>query len=172
MLDRAIADFGVAIRLRPNHEWAYNERAIAYALQGRYQEARHDFETQLAVAPSNEAVRRNLDILNHQTEPPSAQLSPLDNALSQINKFATDICKTPLTGSRSDAEISGEVNLAFALLMKALARIGIKGAAKYQNQQWQGPEQKDVVTIVVTSNQCRLSAAQAAIGLVLKDSFQ
>jgi hypothetical protein len=37
----------------------------------------HDFEMQLAVVPSNEAVRRNLDILNHQAEPPSAQLSPL-----------------------------------------------------------------------------------------------
>jgi len=171
MLDRAIADFGVAIRLRPNDDWAYNERAVAYALQGRYQEARHDFEKQLAVAPSNEAVRRNLDILNHQTEPPSAQLSQRDNALDKISKFARDICETPLTGSRSEAEISAQVNFAYGLLMKALGSIGIKAAAKYQNQRWQGPEQKDMVTIVVTSNQCRLSAAQLVVQQ-LKDSFQ
>jgi hypothetical protein len=38
---------------------------------------------QLAVAPNNEAVRRNLDTLNYQAEPPSAQLSPLVKCVEQ-----------------------------------------------------------------------------------------
>jgi tetratricopeptide (TPR) repeat protein len=163
MIDRAIADFNVSIQLRPNHDWAYNDRAVAYASQGRYQEARRDFEMQLTITPSNEAVRRNLDILNHQTEPPSAQLSPRENALNYVAKFANDMCKTPLTGSRFGTGISGEVNFAYGLLLKALGSIGFKVAAEKQNQQWQGPEQKDIATIVVTSNQCRLDLAKWVI---------
>lgn len=162
MLDRAIADFSVVIRLQPNDDWAYNDRAVAYALQGYYQEARQDFERQLDVAPTNEAAARNLDILNRLTKPPSPQLSLQDNAVNKIREFADGICQIPTTGSRS--EISGEVNFSFSLLSKILDSMGIKLGGK--SQQWQGPEQKDFVTIVVSGNECRLKAARLAAEMV------
>ena len=55
--------FGRSLRLYPNDPWALNNRGLAYLQRRRLSKARRDWEAALAIDPSFDLARRNLESL-------------------------------------------------------------------------------------------------------------
>ena len=50
-MDKAIADYTEAIRLKPDYAWAYHNRGMACRNKGDYARARADWEKVLRIGP-------------------------------------------------------------------------------------------------------------------------
>ena len=59
----AIAELTAALRLRPNYPKAHNNLGVLYAVQGRFDDARKEWEKTLALDAGNEDAHRNLQRL-------------------------------------------------------------------------------------------------------------
>jgi hypothetical protein len=83
-------------------------------------------------------------------------------ALQIISDFADRLCsKVPLEGSGSTVDLSGTGKAELDGLLKKMASLGIQGSAKYQQSQFQGLLQKDLVAALKTSTDCKLKVFEA-----------
>lgn len=88
--------------------------------------------------------------------------------LKMIGDFAERICpKVPLEGSSSTIELSGSAKAELAGLLKKLSALGIQGAAKYQESQFQGLVQKDLLAAMRDSTDCKLKVSYSLMGKLL-----
>jgi hypothetical protein len=79
-------------------------------------------------------------------------------ALEIIGNFADRICGTvPLSGSANNYELSGNTKAALNTLIKQIVDLGIHGAVKYQNSEWQGVLQQDLAEQLSQSRDCKLT---------------
>src|SRR5262249_35103983 len=79
--DRALADYEIALKLAPTDAWILLDRGRTYARMKRPQAARSDFDTALKLDPSNEELRRAVEvelaaINTPSTVPPSPATPP------------------------------------------------------------------------------------------------
>ena len=78
-------------------------------------------------------------------------------ALDIIADFADRFCKDiPLEGSGDNVELSGNAKTELSGVVKKLAKLGISGAGKYQNSDYQGLLQKDIIEGLKSNVDCRL----------------
>ena len=78
-------------------------------------------------------------------------------ALNMVADFADRICKNiPLEGTGSDLELSGNAKAELSGLINKIAELGIEGATKYKSLEYQGLLQKDLVTVLKASTECKL----------------
>lgn len=76
--------------------------------------------------------------------------------LELILKTAERICVTVDTEGRGSLlEYSGEARAELAKVIKYLADIGVEGAAKYQESDYQGPLREDLVEAIKASQDCK-----------------
>jgi tetratricopeptide (TPR) repeat protein len=61
--DKAIADYTEVIRLNPDFEAAYINRAVAYDRKGDKEKALADLDRALAIDPENETAKKNRDVI-------------------------------------------------------------------------------------------------------------
>jgi hypothetical protein len=99
--------------------------------------------------------------------PPGAAFAQNPNAqnkeaLQIISDFADRLCsRVPLEGSGSTVDLSGTGKAELDGLLKKMASLGIQGSAKYQQSQFQGLLQKDLVAALKTSTDCKLKVLEA-----------
>jgi hypothetical protein len=78
-------------------------------------------------------------------------------ALNVIADFADRICPpVPISGSSENLELSGEAKIELNNLLKKIADLGIKGAAKYQESHYKGVLQKDLAVLLQHGSKCKL----------------
>lgn len=81
--------------------------------------------------------------------------------LDTIGDFAERICpRVPLEGSSNTVELSGSAKADLNGLLRRMASLGIQGAAKYQESQFQGLVQKDLLAALRDTTDCKLKVAQ------------
>lgn len=89
-----------------------------------------------------------------------AKADDLENqqkALNTISNFAEKLCKyPPLAGNESKYELSGEAKAELSKVLKKVADLGVKGAAKYQASDYEGLLQKDLANVVKDSSNCKM----------------
>jgi hypothetical protein len=91
--------------------------------------------------------------------------------LDTIADFAERICpNVPLEGSSSTVELSGSAKAELNGLLKKMAALGIQGAAKYQESQFQGLLQKDLLAAMRDSTDCKLKVSNSLMGKLLSAS--
>jgi hypothetical protein len=91
--------------------------------------------------------------------------------LDTIGNFAERMCpKVPLEGSSSTVELSGNAKAELNGLLKKMAALGIQGAAKYQESQFQGLVQKDLLAAIRDTTDCKLKVANSLMGKLLAAS--
>ncbi len=79
-------------------------------------------------------------------------------ALAVISDFAKEMCdKISLEGAAENVKLSGEAKAELSGLLKKLVKLGIKGAADYQGSEYQGVLQRDLVTVLKESRDCRIT---------------
>jgi hypothetical protein len=99
---------------------------------------------------------------------PEAQQDDSARILKMISDFADRICpQVPLEGGSSTFELSGQAKAELASLLKRFTDIGLQGAAKYQQQQFQGLLQKDLLTAMRDTTNCRMTVANTLMGKLL-----
>jgi hypothetical protein len=87
----------------------------------------------------------------------AASLQEYEKALDLINKVADQICTDiPLEGHGENLELSGKAKAELNGVISKLVDIGIEGAAKYQKLEYQGLLQKDLVSALENSTNCKL----------------
>ena len=97
----------------------------------------------------------------------ATSLEDNEKALNMIADFADRLCKDiPLQGHGENLELSGSAKAELNGIIKKLANLGIDGAIKYQNTDYEGLLQKDLVNALKDSTNCRLQ-----IWSDLKDKF-
>lgn len=78
-------------------------------------------------------------------------------ALDMIADFADRFCKDiPLVGHGDRMELSGEAKAELSGIVKKLADLGLEGAGKYQQSEYQGLLQRDLIAGLKSSVDCRL----------------
>jgi hypothetical protein len=66
---------------------------------------------------------------------------------------------SPIEGRESNLTLKGEGNAKLNGLLKNLAELGIDGAVKYQRNEYKGVLQKDLISALKTTTDCRLESA-------------
>ena len=78
--DRALADYETALKLAPTNAWVLVDRGRTYARMGRSEAAKNDFDSALTLSPSNEELRRIIEVevaaLPRLSPPFTAQETP------------------------------------------------------------------------------------------------
>lgn len=78
-------------------------------------------------------------------------------ALAIIADFAERLCgEIPQEGSEENLELSGEAKAELSKLIRKLADLGIKGAGRYQQSQYQGVLQEDLAAAQKDIRECRI----------------
>ena len=86
-----------------------------------------------------------------------ATLEENEKALTMIADFAERLCKDPpLEGHGKNMELSGSAKAELRGIIKKLANLGLDGAIKYQNTEYAGLLQKDLVSALKYRTDCRL----------------
>ena len=84
------------------------------------------------------------------------ELDTKKKALEIISDHANRICySVPLHGGSNKVEISGEAKAELTGVTKKLADLGLKGAAKYENAEYQGVLQSDLAKTLRNSSDCK-----------------
>ena len=87
----------------------------------------------------------------------AASLGDNEKALNMIADFADRLCKDiPIKGDGDIFELTGSAKAELNEIIKKLARAGIDGAVKYQNAEYEGLLQKDLVDALKSSTDCKL----------------
>jgi len=87
----------------------------------------------------------------------AASLEENEKALNMIADFADRLCKDiPLQGHGDNLELTGSAKAELNGIIKKLANLGLDGAIKYQNTEYEGLLQKDLVSALKDSTNCRL----------------
>lgn len=94
---------------------------------------------------------------NFSKESFATSIEDNEKALNIIADFADRLCKgIPLQGHGGNLELSGRAKAELNGIIKKLANLGIDGAIKYQNTDYEGLLQKDLVTALKDSTNCKL----------------
>lgn len=87
----------------------------------------------------------------------AADLEEYEKALDLISKAADQICaEIPLEGHGKNLELTGKAKAQLNGAIAKLVDIGIEGAAKYQQMEYQGLLQQDLVKALENSTNCKL----------------
>src|SRR5262249_40508905 len=81
VLDKALFDFSEAIALDANNVYAYNQRAMVYALKGDAQAALADFRKALVYDPANEQAKEGIRQIEAALAVPKPQMPVQNEAL-------------------------------------------------------------------------------------------
>src|SRR5664280_2833436 len=77
------------------------------------------------------------------------ELDTKKKALEIISDHANRICYSiPIHGGSNKVEISGEAKAELPIVIKKLADLGLKGAAKYESAEYQGVLQSDLAKTI------------------------
>ena len=88
----------------------------------------------------------------------ASSLKEQEEALKLIADFADRICyKIPLEGQGSNLELTGEAKAELNNILTKLVTLGVEGAVKYQDRNYQGLLQTDLANAVRDSVNCRLA---------------
>jgi hypothetical protein len=102
---------------------------------------------------------------------PKDTLTGMERALKMITETAKDICSNPsMQGSNSGLELSIGAKVELNGLLRRLATVGVQSAAKYQSNEWNGLLQRDLLTALRDTNNCRLSVFHSLRDRVLDQS--
>jgi hypothetical protein len=86
-----------------------------------------------------------------------ASLEENEKALTIIADFANRLCKDiPLQGHGNNLELTGSAKAELNGIINKLASFGLDGAIKYQNTEYEGLLQKDLVSALQDEKKCRL----------------
>ena len=78
-------------------------------------------------------------------------------ALEVIRDFADSFCKTiPQKGTSGSVELSGDAKANLGGLLKKITDLGFEGAAKYKEDDWQGPLRESLAEMTKNNQTCRL----------------
>lgn len=89
-------------------------------------------------------------------------------ALEVITKAATEICYTvSQEGSRSNIELSGEARAQLDTAISKVVDLGIKGAAQYKSEKYNGVIQAELATIMKSSMDCKLDVFNKLVNKIL-----
>ena len=84
-------------------------------------------------------------------------LDSQQEAINIIKKTAKDFCDTvPLSGGTEGVQLTGDAKVKVSGLVKKLADMGIKGAFKYEKNEYEGVLQKDLAEILNKSANCKM----------------
>jgi hypothetical protein len=87
----------------------------------------------------------------------AASFEDNQKALNMIADFSDRLCKDiPLQGHGDNLDLSGSAKAELNGIIKKLANLGVDGAIKYQNTDYEGLLQKDLVSALKDSTNCRL----------------
>ncbi len=85
-----------------------------------------------------------------------------------IRDFVEQMCPTiPLEESSSSTELSGNTKAELKGLLKKLADLGIQGALKYQESNYQGLLQNDLYAATRDSTNCKMNVSTMMLGKLL-----
>lgn len=86
-------------------------------------------------------------------------LEKQENALKVIDEFATKLCTSDAiqtNGSAQKIELTGSAKTELKGIIKKVADLGIKGAAKYQTTKYEGLLQQDLANALTKRINCKL----------------
>jgi len=86
-------------------------------------------------------------------------LEKQENALKVIDEFATKLCTSDAVqtnGSAQKIELTGSAKTELKGIIKKVADLGIKGAAKYQTTKYEGLLQQDLANTITKRINCKL----------------
>ena len=87
----------------------------------------------------------------------AGSLDQKQKALDIIAAFADRMCtKVPLTAKDDSLELTGEGKADLQVMIKKVANLGFKGAIKYKDSEYIGYLQKDLISALENSLNCRL----------------
>lgn len=96
-------------------------------------------------------------------------LDRTNRALEMIASFADKLCVSPpLKGKSTKQEISGSINAELKGIVKKIADLGITGAAKYNNSEYEGVLQADLVEIINNTNECKNEVSKRLERILIK----
>lgn len=95
-------------------------------------------------------------------------LEEQEKALNIIADFADRMCKDiPLRGKGNNLELTGSAKAELKGLISKIAKLGVEGAVKYQDTEYEGLLQKDLVRALEDSTDCRLQVWKDLKGSLL-----
>ncbi|MGD9209611.1 MAG: hypothetical protein PVI90_02495 [Desulfobacteraceae bacterium] len=95
-------------------------------------------------------------------------LEEKQKALDIVADFADRMCtKVPLTGEGDNLELTGEGEAQLQGIIKKLANLGFKGAIKYQDNEYIGYLQKDLISALKNTQSCKLKILKDLKGYLL-----
>ena len=130
-LDRAIADYGEAIKLDADFWKAYNNRGAAWRLKGDRRRALSDFEAALRANPSAEEAVASRRLLVREIEQLGAMM-PLDNKPSFNCSAAKRAAEKAICGDPGLIQLDREIDLQFR---KAVAKLDARRADALRKEQ-------------------------------------
>jgi len=93
---------------------------------------------------------------------------PDKEILDTIANFAERICKDiPLEGHSTNIELKGSTQAELKGLLNKLASLGLKGSGKYEEAQFQGLLQKDLLGALQTSTDCKVKLVPSLMATLL-----
>jgi len=91
-------------------------------------------------------------------------------ALEKIIEASKTICTdVPVSGSTTSVQLEGDAQAEFFALLKALADLGIEGAAKYTDVEYSGVLQSELAKQIQNTNECRLSVLNLLSNALLEN---
>lgn len=88
-------------------------------------------------------------------------LDKTERTLKIISEFANSICNNiPLNGGSSSFELSGSAKAELSKLLKKVTDLGFQGGAKYQSAEYEGLLQKDLITALKDSANCKQNVSK------------
>src|ERR1700730_1790453 len=92
-------------------------------------------------------------------------------ALRLITETANQICQAPPLEQHSNGlDLSGDAKAKVGGLAGKLADLGIEGAAKYHSGHSAGVLQKDLITAILSGNDCRQHVFDTLVGILLNST--
>ena len=125
------------------------------------------YEIEIDLVPGNPPQKVHLKKKVHPHDRPVMSIDQVQRALNIIADFAKRMCtEIPLYMSSQSSELTGEVNAELQGIISRLADLGVEGAIRYQDGENFGYLQKDLISALKESLNCRLKIWED-----LKDRF-
>lgn len=107
-------------------------------------------------------------VVSNYTVAVQASATDKEILLDTIANFAERICKDiPLEGHSTNIELKGSTQAELKGLLKQLASLGLKGSGKYEDAQFQGLLQKDLLAALQTSTDCKVKLVPSLMATLL-----
>lgn len=134
-----------SLRVDPEYAWGYFDLARFQCATGLFDEARGSIDRAIEKRPGLQDIMAK-----------DGEFQRLCGPINVIVDFADRLCKSsPLQGQQMSLELSSTAKAELNEVVRKIVDLGIEGAAKYKNSEFQGFLQKDLAAIVKDSTDCR-----------------